>query len=102
MLIYIIKLFCNSFASLHLHASLMMPYDIFEFDGPSIIPYERGLENETPEEIKIGHPLYHVEYEPNFMEFTLYLKMYDIDFPKKKDGFPHMGYKINKIHMKKF
>ena len=23
-------------------------------------------------------------------------------FQKKKDGFPHMGYKINKIHMKKF
>ena len=50
------------------------------------------------EEILPGHPLYHNQYDPKYMEFTMYLKNYNINFTKKKDGFPHMGYKINKIH----
>lgn len=97
-IIHTLRLLISSCASLHLTSHIMANGDLFDFDGPSIVP----ISQESNEEIVPGHPLYHHIYPPKMVEFMLYLKKYNIEHPKKKDGFPHMRHKVNKIHLEKF
>ena len=64
--------------------------DLFDQNGPSIDPC-------VP-----GHRLYHHIYDPEHVEFYLYLNEYGIEYPKKVDGYPNMSYKVNKQHKENF
>lgn len=88
---HILSLICNLVQQPHPPVSIMASH----YDDISINVYDYT-------NIRPGHPLYHTQYSPIMVEFKIYLDKYGIDYPKKKDGYPHMAYNVNKIHKIKF
>lgn len=98
--IYIVHNLLSLISSLaqysHPPVSIMASHYDYSVDDHKMIPVY-DYTNICP-----GHPLYHTNYSPIMVEFKLYLDKYGIEYPKKKDGYPHMTYNVNKIHKIKF
>ena len=92
----LLSLISSLVQQVHPPASIMASHYDFAMDAHTPLPVY-DYTNIGP-----GHPLYHTHYSPIMVDFKLYLDKYGIDYPKKKDGYPHMAYNVNKIHKIKF